>query len=542
MLALLLAGSVRFVGGETVFPGADWERATNGLRSETVAGVDAYVRTLDTTALMIVRHGRLVYEYGDIKRLSYLASARKSVLSMLYGPYVASGKIQLETTVKELGMSDVGGLLPSEERARVVDLITARSGVYHPAANSGDLLAFAPKRGAKAPGTWWLYSNWDFNAAGAAFERMTGLNIYDALRDDLAIPLGFQDFDRRRQQKSGDLTRSQYPAYHLMLSTRDMARLGLLMLNEGKWSERQLIPVDWVRRTTAVQTPLAEMQPPFGAVFSPMAYGFMWWVWDTPFATGPYQGAYTAAGAFGQYITVLPALDMVVAHKTWPAGNVGPNDYLYLLDLITGKRCASKADLLAWHHPRLCRRWRRIGFGLALLLRLAGRYRWTTAVVSGSAGLMLYVVAKKLGFRRFLKIAALAAGAIGGIGGLAVWVLTPATAPVPPPARVAIKVDPGLYDAYAGQYLITAGARAPRNLTLKRDGDGLFCQFAGYFAEEIFPQSETVFFNTRETALVAFVRNDKNTVIGLNLSLDGKSYWAKKVGSGGEIQAGPAIH
>ena len=48
-------------------------------------------------------------------------------------------------------------------------------------------------------------------------------------------------------------------------------------------------------------------------------YGVLWWVWDAPVwpgvVTGPYQGAYSAMGANGQYITVLPALDMVIAHK-----------------------------------------------------------------------------------------------------------------------------------------------------------------------------------------------------------------------------------
>ena len=139
----------------------------------------------------------------------------------------------------------------------------------------------APKRGSKEPGTYWLYNNWDFNTAGAAFERMTGKNIYDALRDDLAIPIGMQDFDRERQQKSGDLTRSQYPAYHMVLSTRDMARLGLLMLRQGKWRDRQIIPAEWVRRSTSVRTPLAEMQPRRFAN-GPFGYGYMWWVWDGP--------------------------------------------------------------------------------------------------------------------------------------------------------------------------------------------------------------------------------------------------------------------
>ena len=45
-------------------------------------------------------------------------------------------------------------------------------------------------------------------------------------------------------------------------------------------------------------------------------YGYMWWVWDGPKAIGPFEGAYTARGAWGQYITVFPKLDLVLAHKT----------------------------------------------------------------------------------------------------------------------------------------------------------------------------------------------------------------------------------
>ena len=41
--------------------------------------------------------------------------------------------------------------------------------------------------------------------------------------------------------------------------------------------------------------------------------GYMWWVWDGPRAVGPFEGAYTARGAWGQWITVFPALDVVIA-------------------------------------------------------------------------------------------------------------------------------------------------------------------------------------------------------------------------------------
>ena len=349
---LLLGGAGCATSPKHVFPGANWEHNQAGLPPEVVREVDVFVRTLDTTSLMVVKDGRVVFAYGNVAEPCYLASARKSVLSMLYGPCVANGTIRLDATLKDLGMSDVGGLLPIEERATVLDLITARSGVYHPASNDGDLLGFAPQRGSQEPGSYWLYSNWDFNAAGAAFERMTGRNIYDALRDDLAIPIGMQDFNRERQKKDEKPERSQYPSYPMWLSARDMARLGYLMLREGQWQDRRLIPAEWVRRSTKVVTPIAEMHPA-SMQSGPFGFGYMWWVWDGPFASGPYQGAYTASGAHGQWISVLPALDMVVVHaafwsSTGPRHSVDKPDYYRLLDLLTGKRPASEEELQKW--------------------------------------------------------------------------------------------------------------------------------------------------------------------------------------------------
>jgi len=139
--------------------------------------------------------------------------------------------------------------------------------------------------------------------------------IYDTLERDLALPLNMQDFDRLRQRKSGNLKRSRFPAYHIWLSTRDMARIGYLMLREGKWNGRQVIPQVWAHKISRIKTPLEKMNPePYRK--GTFGYGYMWWIWDGPKAIGPYKGGYTASGAYGQYITVLPALDMVIAHKT----------------------------------------------------------------------------------------------------------------------------------------------------------------------------------------------------------------------------------
>ena len=334
------------VSTAAVYPGAEWLRVSSPEAAGwSTAGLDS-VRTVlsnaATTSLMAVAGGRVIFEYGNLDTLSYLASVRKSILAMLFGNYVASGKVNLDRTLAELNFDDVGGLLPSEREATIRDLLTARSGVYHAASNAGDDLASAPSRGSRPHGTYQLYSNWDFNAVGAIFEQETGRDIYDALGTDLAIPIGMQDWERDAQRKGGDTTRSRYLAYHMNLSTRDMARIGYLMLREGSWAGRQLVPRDWVHEITRAVTPVHEMNPeryrdgPFG-------YGYLWWIWDGRWNTGPYKDGYSGLGAIGQHITVLPELDLVVAHKTAPrrGQRVSHDQYLEILDLIVQAHCGS---------------------------------------------------------------------------------------------------------------------------------------------------------------------------------------------------------
>lgn len=326
-----------------VFPGAEWERIgrpeSAGWSADGLEKVRAKLSTLPTTGMMVIVGGRVLMQYGDVQRVTYLASARKSVLSMLYGIYRERGKIDLNKTLAELGIDDIGGLSAEEKQATVYDLIRARSGVYHAASNLGDNLASAPPRGSQKHGSYFLYSNWDFNALGTIFEKQTGVNIYDALQRDLAEPLGMRDFSRATQQKSGDLTLSIHPAYHMFLSTRDMARIGYLMLRRGNWNGRQIVPEAWVKESTSLQTPRAEMNPApvRNGVFG---YGYLWWVFDKPTMPDALVGAFTALGAFGQQILIMPKLDMVVVHKTDPSGGreVSEADFFSVVELLLGAR------------------------------------------------------------------------------------------------------------------------------------------------------------------------------------------------------------
>lgn len=340
--------------GKSGNPGRSWERFANpeaaGFRSSALEALERTLYTKPTTSLMIVKAGKIVYSYGDTAHISYLASARKSVLSMLYGKYVANGTIDLKRTIGDLGINENGeGLLPIEKTATIRDLLMSSSGIYWPAGSPGGEEA-TPPRGSKKPGSYFLYNNWDFNAVGAVFQQLTGKTVFQALQEDLALPLQFQDFDPARQRMLGYLgDPSRYKAYHMFLSGRDMARLGVAMVNGGAWSGRQVIPAAWVKESTALHVKATDMEGRNGDV----GYGYLWWK-PSESRRGPeWVDSFLANGNFDQYILGLPAIDTVIVHrravtdefaiarnlgktKDSPAG--GRVDFLSIADMVVAAR------------------------------------------------------------------------------------------------------------------------------------------------------------------------------------------------------------
>ena len=272
------------------------------------------------TACMIIRNEKVIFSFGDVQENSLIASCRKSVLSILYGKHVKSGEINLDRSLKDLGVDDIGGLLSIEKEATVRDIISARSGVFHPASFPGDNLDEAPRRGSVKPGSYWLYSNWDFNLAGYIFEKETGKDIYDEVEHVLAGPLHMQDWDRSLQIKDGDATKSVFQAYPLFLSARDMARIGQLMLNNGRWGTAQIIDESWIHEMLTARTQCTEINAhisDFRNTDYRFGYGYMWWIWqntDDP----RFNGSYMALGNMGQCIAVFPAVNVVIVYKTKP--------------------------------------------------------------------------------------------------------------------------------------------------------------------------------------------------------------------------------
>lgn len=281
--------------------------ASAGWSSAKLAEMETKLYPLATTSMMVVHRGEIVYRYGNLSDVSYLASARKSVLSMLFGRYVENGKIDLDMTIGEIGIDEDDGLLPLEKTARVKDLLTSSSGVYHAAGSPGGN-ENTPERGKTQPGSVFLYNNWDFNVLGAIFEKRAGKTIFQALKEDLADPLGFEDFDINRQRMMGYENQSRYLAYHLFLSARDMARLGQLMLQGGKWEGKTLVPDSWIAESTKSRFSPEQTKSKEG-----LGYAYLWWV---PTSSDPaFKGAYLMNGNFGQFVLCLPAIETVIVHR-----------------------------------------------------------------------------------------------------------------------------------------------------------------------------------------------------------------------------------
>ncbi len=127
-----------------------------------------FARASGSSALMVVEDGVVVGEAGDTARKISSYSIRKSLISALYGIYSSEGVIDINQTLEQLDIDDnPPSLTKDEQQARILDLLRARSGVYHPVDfETQYMIKIRPERGSHRPGTFWYYNNWDFNVLG----------------------------------------------------------------------------------------------------------------------------------------------------------------------------------------------------------------------------------------------------------------------------------------------------------------------------------------------------------------------------------------
>jgi CubicO group peptidase (beta-lactamase class C family) len=297
---------------DVVYPGATWEQADPqalGWSTQKLDDARQYWGTLAQGSVIVVDNGRVVAEWGDPAKRIKMSSVRKSFLSALYGIYVRHGRLDLSKTLAQFGIDDDPPLTPAEKTATLRMVLQSRSGVYHPYVGGTPAeRAAMPARGSHAPGTFWYYNNWDFNVLGTIFEQQLKTKIAVEFRDRISTPIQMQDFRLEDMYYFGSTSetakveQSLHPAYHFRMSARDMARFGYLFLRQGKWKGAEVVPYAWV----------AESTTPYSDVGSGGGYGYLWWVNGWP---GVSEKSYSARGALGKFIVVIPERDLVVVYQ-----------------------------------------------------------------------------------------------------------------------------------------------------------------------------------------------------------------------------------
>ncbi len=153
------------------------------------------------------------------------------------------------------------------------------------------------------PGSMFNYRDCDPQLLSGAVSKKTGMTLDEIAEYSLFGPMGITDYYWEKNA-DGDNWGSQA----LFMRSRDLAKIGKLVLNKGNWQGVQLISEDWIDQATSIQTPQYEGQPEDG--IDPF-YGFYWWIY-------PRMGAFTAHGAGGQFIFVVPDKNLVIVMTSEP--------------------------------------------------------------------------------------------------------------------------------------------------------------------------------------------------------------------------------
>lgn len=241
-----------------------------------------------------------------------LRSVSKSIVGLLYGIALQEGLAPPLHAPLLAQFPEYPDLDQDPVRAKltIAHVITLTTGLewnedvpYDDPANSEIGMEVAPDRYrfvlerpfVAEPGTRWIYSGGATALLGCLIERGSGLSLLDFARSRLFEPLGITDV----QWIAGkDGTYSA--ASGLRLRPRDLARIGELILQEGDWQGRQIIPAAW----------LAESFTPRIRCFDDIDYGYQWYLRDSDDGNGK---RIFALGNGGQRLILLPQRQLVVA-------------------------------------------------------------------------------------------------------------------------------------------------------------------------------------------------------------------------------------
>ena len=291
-------------------PGLSWPAPTAGLAAQhqrAFAGLDARIRRqwADVQSVVVVQRGQLAFEFYRAgvapDTLQDTQSVTKSVLALLFGCALADGHLRGPQELVDMRLHQLlrVGADARVRQLRFEHLLTMTAGWAGEQTarrdRDDDLRQLVRRPFVADPGQRFAYDNGAANLLALALANALGQSLADYARSRLFAPLGIQRLAWRQGAQGRDLG-----ALGLSLTTRGMARIGELVLNEGRWQGEALVPPDHVRAATTRQNA--------GGYPLGQAYGYLWWVSG---AAG--RHAAMANGYGGQWIHVEPALALVIA-------------------------------------------------------------------------------------------------------------------------------------------------------------------------------------------------------------------------------------
>jgi CubicO group peptidase (beta-lactamase class C family) len=270
----------------------------------------------DTHAFLVIQHGKLVYEKYwdsyDSARLSGSFSAAKSIISLLIGIALDEGKIK---SLDEPAGNYVPHFKEGElSKVRIKDLLTMSSGTTYNESDKGyfsmnasayygdDEEFMVSQMKAKEPaGVHWEYRSGDTQVLGLIVEKAFGKNISELVSERFMKPMG-AEADALWLLDGAKKHEKAFCCFNAV--ARDYARFGQLVLNKGKWGEKQLVSEKYIHDAT---TPASYLKDPTENNNPVDYYGYQYWIFNHKGMSIAQQN-----GLFGQYVYVIKEKDAVV--------------------------------------------------------------------------------------------------------------------------------------------------------------------------------------------------------------------------------------
>ncbi|UCH94684.1 MAG: DUF4274 domain-containing protein [Candidatus Aminicenantes bacterium] len=271
-------------------------------------------------SLLIVRNGYLVVEeyFGGYHagKSHTLQSVSKSFTSALVGIAIEQRKFKgVDEKVLDFfpSVKNIKNMDDRKGAMRLRDLLTMRTGTdYHERGPDAPHFRlnklergwdrfYLNRKMITQPGTHFQYDSGGVILMSSMLKNRSGMHADEFARHHLFKPLQIKG-ESWIKNKEGH----PHTGGGLYLKPRDMAKLGLLYLQNGRWEEKQVVPAKWVKESLKkhVSFPL-----PRGKV---IGYGYLWWIM-APDPKGPgKEYIYAAMGFRAQYIFIIPEHDMVV--------------------------------------------------------------------------------------------------------------------------------------------------------------------------------------------------------------------------------------